>query len=647
MLSGLLSWPVAIGVLAAGCVELHRRVIAHQQRARTTAFIQVLPRSWIGAGLLWTLLAWPLSFPLHWLSATAGTWALAAVGFVLFGLGGSPGVAIGAAVCYSIWRPDPDLIQYWAAPIVAGAVVNLINTGPSAWGPVAVRLREASRRVGAVRPPRPHDWFWLAAATLAALAPTGYVLWHHHPLWTVATAAAGVQLLAWVFDLRALIRSVRRWARMVVVAAVAAAVILARSPWTFPLPHGWAGGVALAVLAFTAWAIRHYLVERQSVPWNGTTPVLRRLFGWRRIVALLAGAVRLALGTGLLPLAIAVTQGSPSLVEAATVLAVAEALTLPLRRRDLHRSAEIASITRLLSQDPPWPSEELGAWLHDTYLSRTSPRDLAIYRLITLLCEAAQWSAAGNMIHGQGFMAGDIRLRFPLRGERALRWTDLAEQALSMVDAEVVPRLLDDDGPLPRWQHLARGQTAVTRAAVWAVTTQWLAAYEADPFSGSWVMPLPPIADSDYPDLTKSQAIMSSAAEMRQASAEFTAAGASVADRLARFNAAYLLASVGEPPHRVFAELGDPGGPEWWERLTAVIRASVAMRDSGDIVLGEPFDEALFTTIVADAAAELAEWPLDMLTELLSTVEVADRIVHAAAAQRVGLALTDVTDRST
>jgi hypothetical protein len=322
--------------------------------------------------------------------------------------------------------------------------------------------------VGALRPPRTQDWFWLAAATLAALAPTGYVLWRHHPLWSVATAAVGVQLLAWVFDLHALIRSVRRWARMGVVAAVAAAVILARSPWAFPLPHGWAGGVVLAVIAFAAWAIRHYLVERHSVPWNGMAPLLRRLIGWRRIVALLAGAVRLALGTGLIPLAIAVTQGTPSLVKAATVLAAAEALTLPLRRRDLHRSAEIASITQLLRHDPPWQSEELGAWLYDTYFSRTAPRDLAIYRLITVLCEAAQWSAAGNMIHGQGFMAGDVRLHFPLRGERALRWTDLAEQALSMVDAEVVPRLLDDGDPLLRWQHLARGQTAVTRAAVWA-----------------------------------------------------------------------------------------------------------------------------------------------------------------------------------
>lgn len=635
MLNGLLSWPVATGVLAACCVELRRRVIAHQQNARTSSFIHLLPRSWIGAGLLWTLLAWPLSFPLTWFSGIAGPWALAAVGFMVFGLGGSAGVAIGAAVCYSIWRPEPDLIRYWAAPIVAGAIVYLVNAGPSAWGPVAVRLREASRRVGALRPPRLHDWFWLGAAILAALAPTGYVLWRHHPLWTVATAAVGVQLLAWVFDLHALIRSVRRWARMGVVAAVATAVILARSPWPFPLPHGWAGGVVLAVIAFAVWAIRHYLVERQSVPWNGTAPLHRRLLDWRRIAALLTGAVRLALGTGLLPLAIAVTQGTPSLVEAATVLAAAEALTLPLRRRDLHRSAETASITQLLRHDPPWQSEELGAWLYDTHFSRTVPRDLAIYRLITVLGEAAQWSAAGNMIHGQGFMAGDIRLHFPLRGERALRWTDLAEQALSMVDAEVVPRLPDDGDPLLHWQHLARGQTAVTRAAVWAVTIQWLAAYESNPFSGNWVMPLPPVADSVYPDLTKSQAIASSAAEMRQASAEFTAAGAVSADRLARFNTAYLLASAGESPKRVFAELGDPGGPEWWERLTAVMRAFVALRDPGAVVLGDPVDEALFTTILTDAAAEQADWPLDMLTELLYTVEAADQIVHTVAAQRV------------
>src|SRR5690348_9274466 len=78
--------------------------------ARSKRFIGV---SVLTAGVLWSLIAWLLWWPLWGISmhGTGGRVTLAVLGGLL-GLLGAPDIGLGAAVTYAFWRPAPMLLAW-------------------------------------------------------------------------------------------------------------------------------------------------------------------------------------------------------------------------------------------------------------------------------------------------------------------------------------------------------------------------------------------------------------------------------------------------------------------------------------------------------------------------------------------------------
>lgn len=456
--------------------------------ARSKRFIGV---SVLTAGVLWSLIAWLLWWPLWGISmhGTGGRVTLAVLGGLL-GLLGAPDIGLGAAVTYTFWRPAPMLLAWWALPILAAYLARWLLFGrrrreqrmdpERSFNRYLRRELQQVRRLnrygldpaghGLIRPPERADRGWRYAYLAVGALPLLGAFLLPFPIASQETwllrlgcgllIAGQVWLFGWAVE--PLTRYFRRGARVGQVAYIVAVLIVAATPlgrglvtaWrTVPWLTGYAGGLALGAIALLG------VLGMRSIARGGRLGCLA--------MGLAGGVVEYAFSRGLLPFALAgLFHPDEQLLQAAAVLVAVQALMLAFGvfgwRLEGLRVRDAAQLVRF---DAKQREDVLGCWLYDAFLRQPGRPD---HSLVNVLGSLALSSAHSHLVPGQSYLTSDPRLRRPLTGQAALRWIELAEQALGLVETEVFGRYPSQF--LPKLQHcqeLARARCALSKANIY------------------------------------------------------------------------------------------------------------------------------------------------------------------------------------
>lgn len=389
-------------------------------------------------------------------AVTAGT-ATLALAHLAVGLLGLGFLGLGACVHALVWQAEPGYLLFGVVPLVVGGAVRYLHLGEvnrvDAW-----RLVDVVNRRGLVlRSPSPAEGFWRTVGLAAAASPlVAFVLSIPASGREAAFAGAVLVFVCCAVHDRRLREIPHRHVRLMRRASGAllrlAVVALAASKAGGHLADLWsrtpADGLAVAVCAMLCAAVplvsgRAFV--RPPVPVN-----------------LAANLFRLPFAFGLLPVTVAILHPRPGLAAAAVVIAAAETLLL-LLGRDQIALATFAERSAPSFLDENAFDQHSGRWLQDALLSY--PRSPA-YRLIRALASRAALAARGESL-------GD-KARPPRVGRDALRWTDLADHLLDLVENEVVPRYpARHRDRLRAAQEDARAEISWSRAIVLTRTGSW------------------------------------------------------------------------------------------------------------------------------------------------------------------------------
>lgn len=365
------------------------------------------------AAITWTLLSWLLHWPLGWLAHLGwlGLVPLALLGAAL-GYRAMPEVALGAAITYTWWRPEPDLVLWWALPIIVGCTVhwamNFSAFGSWSIAGLEFRMRRNTLQefLRYVVPPglvdRAVRWLALTAYT------TPIVLWFAgDAAWPGLVAAVLVTLNLWISDwnLRILLRPNRSVSRQTAVAWLAAVVVLAA---TLRLDVDISLSVSItAALVVVVQATATHVVRRRATTLPRTLRLLTILVYLAR-----SGAVVLVVSALLHPGDDQLTALLPSLV-AVLAANASGAFNMGLS------ATTMQDARRMVSKPPPLRAWLLGTWAYDTFLGRSGPNNLSF---VLMLLNMAQLTGRADYLV-------------------------TADQALDLVENEVLPQF-DDDSPL-------------------------------------------------------------------------------------------------------------------------------------------------------------------------------------------------------
>ncbi|MGK3206876.1 CHAT domain-containing protein [Amycolatopsis sp. MEPSY49] len=448
-------WTLPLVLVAIACAILQLPLRAAQTRRNPVALMIV--------GLvLWTLIGWVTHRPLAWVAGTGwgGVLALVVVGVLLGGVGLAQAGA-GAALVYTFLQPDEMLLLGWVAPIVVGsAAQSLVVTLRRRSAPVDVRrvIRDTLRYGDVIQPPVVVDRvlrvlllaIGAVPVLLAAVLPfpgATTVGW-----WTRVGVAVLIAVQVWWFDskLRGITRYLRRAARSGLVWVVVA-LGLAATPFgtlvvdllrLLPGPDGVVSGLVLVGLDVLV-GLSASLVNR--------TQHIGSIHARRARLLLVMFVREIALRRGVLVFAaVGLFHPADDLLVAAAMLVVFELVTS--LTGFLNNQLTVMSISeaeQIIHYQPGWRRHVFGCWLYDSFLARPHRPD---YGFVVRLSWSAMQSSHRPPAAG---------------GTAALQWLEIAEEAIDLVDAEVVPRFPDRHVEnLRREQHRARWMCHFARARV-------------------------------------------------------------------------------------------------------------------------------------------------------------------------------------
>ncbi|MFI7635346.1 hypothetical protein [Nonomuraea sp. NPDC049400] len=367
-----------------------------------------------------------------------------------------PEAACAAAVVFTLVRPDAGLLLHWALPVLAGYLVRLAHTGQEKWRSLIAMLDHLNRWGQALRPPRPVDRFWFAVSILTIVSPMAAILLEPYEdqaaLQGLCAGLVATQLL--VADLRT--RPIHRWVRRMVrawmAAAVALAAVVAAGPvgavvaewWEGSVLSGWLGGIVLSA------------VVTACVRWN---------------IVPLRPVTRL----GLFPFwTAAVFHPAPGVLQAAFLVIQTELFIAGFAERGIPTDIQRRWAAYMIQWTPVQRLRFFGPWLHEVL------RHGAGFDLARIYLGFAVQSARGRMIPGVDPLGRDAELREPLTGLAALRWTQIAAQALDLAETEVLPRAAGGRAEAVAGElGQVRAELALSRALVLGYAEQWADAVRA------------------------------------------------------------------------------------------------------------------------------------------------------------------------
>ncbi|MGI5499232.1 CHAT domain-containing protein [Lentzea sp. CA-135723] len=471
------AWPeIALVVAGFGVVFLRLRDLAAQFAGRRSANSpRFMVGAMIGSLVLWTLLAWVLWWPLGWVAGWGwgGQVLLVVVGVVL-GAVGMPEIGAGAAITYSLWQHDETLLLWWATPIIGAALLRvLFRTVPWPEGPRSVEgaLDRLISYGGVVRPPEVLDVVWRVLHVAAGLVPALLAVLLPFPgastgeWWLRVAAGLAIAVQVWWFDRLqgSLTRYLGRGSRIGSVLTLGVTLGVAATPvgglvvagWrALPGADGLVGGALLVVVNVVVWRLMARATRVQDT--GDMAP---------RKVPALAGLLRdLVLRRGLLVFAAVGLFHPAADVFAGVVLLVGLELVLCLAGST---SAEMRVLlmtdaAQLIGYDDDGRRQVLGWWLYDSFLARPRRPD---YRLVVNLTWLAFRSSHGRRTPLGALFSSSAEAR---TGTGALRWIEIAEEAVDLVESEVVPRFPPrHSAHLRREQHRARWDCQVARATLY------------------------------------------------------------------------------------------------------------------------------------------------------------------------------------
>jgi hypothetical protein len=281
----MMLWPVLLIAVAALYTVLRHLELAptrgvDPREVGAVFFASAL----VSAAVTWTLSTWLLFWPLDWLVTVSWLGVIVAVLVGLaVGFVGMPDVAMGAVITYTWWRPEPDLVLWWALPVVVGCSAHwLVNvrryrtwSEPAAYW--AVQQRALARLMRHVVPP---GWSLKALRVVVNCAYTApVVVWFvlGRSGWTGLGCAVLVTINLWASDwaLRNVMRPSRVLFRLVGLAWLALSLLVTAGPvgaWLVWLWHesdlGLIGGGVLAVALLAYGLLMFRWRKKMSTP-NG------------------------------------------------------------------------------------------------------------------------------------------------------------------------------------------------------------------------------------------------------------------------------------------------------------------------------------------------------------------------------------------
>ncbi|MFI7635351.1 hypothetical protein [Nonomuraea sp. NPDC049400] len=535
---------VTLAVVCGWCLLAQRRVRARRKDPRVLMLDTIVtPASPLAVlalpAAVWTGAAVLIAGPLRELDPR-----LLVPCALLLGAIGLSQAGLGAALGYAFLVPSQDLLLAWALPITAGALFRLGHAQPMMWRSYTTMTRTIKRWGAVVTPPVVADRLWIAAGIGAVVSPLVALALTAGgpdlPLRTACAVMVAFQLGAAFSASSGRHRWIRRMGLAWLAGSVALVALLAGGPPGAWLAAQWPGGVAGGL----------FLSGVSVLAWSGR-------FGSAGLWRLPTFALRAMSGLGLVPYwTIVVFHPRPDALVTTGMLLGAETL-LVLLRPIVGEDRLLATLdARFYAHTIFWPQNsrlwQLGCWLHDGFLRRTSRFDYAPVRIFLGM---AVLGARGHIAPGQASSGFDRSSRRPLSGLDALRWTQAASQALDLIDAEVAPRLREDRlDELRRDQDHARADVALTRAIVLGHASQWPQALD----------------------------------EWRDAARRYRALGkqpspACAGERLARTGAAWVLAcrlSQLDAARRELARLPPNPPPDALARWAALVSGAAA-RDAG------------------------------------------------------------------
>lgn len=348
----------------------------------------------LSATVTWTLLAWVLFWPLDWLM-TVGWLGIIVV--VLLGLAvgfvGMQDVAMGAAITYTWWRPEPDLVLWWALPIVVGCTAHwLVNARRyHTWSELAAKWMIQRRMLASLmRYVVPPGWSLRALRVLVNCAYTApAVVWFvvGGSGWTGLVCTVLITVNLWLSDwaLRIMMRPSRVMLRLLGLAWLAVSLLLTAGPvgaWLVRLWHdsgpGLLGGGVLALVLLAYGLLMFRKRKNMSTPNGMLRWVIPPVFLLRHAVALFALAAVFHPARDVLLAAMPV-------LAAVVVVNISGGFFLGLA------AITVQEATRLVRYPTITRDALLGGWVYDQCLAhRASGNIVLVQVLVSLAIESGQ-----------------------------------------------------------------------------------------------------------------------------------------------------------------------------------------------------------------------------------------------------------------